>query len=57
MIDSLASDTDLNRRNETMVNIWKILQEETVYIPIHIQTLAYDEADLDIPVDISNQPS
>ncbi len=57
MIDSLASDTDLNRRNETMVNIWKILQEETIYIPIHIQTLAYAmKPDLDIPVDISNQP-
>nr|PZN80813.1 MAG: peptide ABC transporter substrate-binding protein [Pseudomonadota bacterium] len=57
MIDSLTSEADLVRRNETMVNIWRILQEETIYIPIHIQTMTYAmKPDLEIAVDISNQP-
>lgn len=57
MIDSLSADTDLVRRNEIIASIWRILQEETIYVPIHVQTLAYAmKPDLDIPVDISNRP-
>lgn len=56
-IDGLTKETDLTRRNQTMAAIWKQLQDETIYIPIHIQTLAYAmKPDLDIPVDINNQP-
>jgi peptide/nickel transport system substrate-binding protein len=54
---SLTQETDLTKRNQTIAAMWKVLQDETIYIPIHIQTLAYGmKPDLDIPVDISNQP-
>src|SRR5690606_34789190 len=57
MIASLTTETDLNKRNEIIAQMWKTLQGETIYIPIHIQTLAYAmKPDLEIPVDISNQP-
>ncbi len=57
LIDGLSQETDLSRRNQTIAAIWKVLQDEMIYIPIHIQTLAYAmKADIDIPVDISNQP-
>ena len=33
------------------------MSDEVIYIPIHIQTLAYAmKSDLDIPVDLSNAP-
>ena len=57
LIDGLSQETDLNRRNQTIAAIWKVLSDEAIYIPIHIQTLAYAmKPDLDIAVDISNQP-
>lgn len=57
LTDGLSSETDLNKRNETIAQMWKVLQDETIYIPIHIQTLAYAmKPDLEISVDISNQP-
>jgi len=53
----LTRDTDLTKRSQTIAQVWKVLQDETIYIPIHIQTLAYAmRPELDIPVDISNQP-
>jgi peptide/nickel transport system substrate-binding protein len=57
LITGLTQETDLSRRNQTIAAIWKVLADETIYIPIHIQTLAYAmKPDLDIPVDISNLP-
>ena len=57
LIDGLSQETDLNRRNQTIAAIWKVLQDEMIYVPIHIQTLAYAmKPDLEITVDISNQP-
>jgi peptide/nickel transport system substrate-binding protein len=57
MTESLVHETDLTKRNQTIAHMWKILQDETIYIPIHIQTLAYAmKPEFDIPVDISNQP-
>jgi peptide/nickel transport system substrate-binding protein len=53
----LTKETDLTKRNQDIAKAWKIVQDETLYIPIHIQTLAYAmKPDLDIPVDISNAP-
>ncbi|SHM05670.1 peptide/nickel transport system substrate-binding protein [Roseovarius litoreus] len=39
MIVSLASETDLAKRNETIQSIWNVVQEEQLYIPIHHQVL------------------
>ena len=54
---SLESETDLKKRDATIAQLWKVLHDETLYIPIHIQTLAYGmKTNVDIAVDISNQP-
>jgi peptide/nickel transport system substrate-binding protein len=41
MIDGLAALTDQQSRNAVIAKIWAILQAETIYIPLHHQTLAY----------------
>jgi peptide/nickel transport system substrate-binding protein len=56
-IESLSSETDTAKRNATIAEIWKKVQDETYYLPIHHQMLAYAmKANLDIPVDPENQP-
>jgi len=54
---SLNSEIDLDKRNATIAKIWSILQEDTIYLPLHIQALSYGmKNNLDVPVDITNQP-
>ncbi len=38
-IVSLASETDLEARNATINDIWTVVQEEALYVPIHHQVL------------------
>ncbi|WP_349369694.1 ABC transporter substrate-binding protein [Salinarimonas sp.] len=57
MIKSLASETDLAARDATIADIWAQVKEDTIYLPVHTQTLAYAMSDtFDIPVDAENQP-
>jgi peptide/nickel transport system substrate-binding protein len=57
LIAALTRQIDLTQRNQAIAQIWRQVQDEGMYVPLHIQTLAYAmKADLDIPVDISNQP-
>ena len=54
---SLESETDLKKRDATIAQLWKILHDEAIYIPLHIQTLAYGmKKNVNIDVDISNSP-
>lgn len=54
-IEALTSEVDLKKRDAMVAEIWKQLHEETIYIPIHNQTLAYAMKDsLDIPVSPQN---
>ena len=39
-IDSLAAEPDIAKRNATIAEIWDVLQEETIYLPIHNQMKA-----------------
>jgi peptide/nickel transport system substrate-binding protein len=56
-IDALTRQTDLTQRNQAIAQIWRQVQDEGMYVPLHIQTLAYAmKAEIEIPVDISNQP-
>lgn len=49
-IVSLTGETDLEKRNATIGEIWKALHEDAVYIPVHHQTLAHGmKADWEIP--------
>ncbi|GAW33177.1 periplasmic dipeptide transport protein precursor [Roseovarius sp. A-2] len=38
-IASLASETDLDKRNATIAEIWNTVQDEVLYLPIHHQVL------------------
>jgi len=55
MIQSLSVETDAERRNDTIARIWQMLQEETVYLPVHNQVLAYAmKKEWDFPVSPQN---
>jgi peptide/nickel transport system substrate-binding protein len=57
LIEGLSTETDLAKRTETMQRLWARLADELIYIPIHIQTIAYAmRADIDLAVDVLNQP-
>ncbi|RVT82832.1 ABC transporter substrate-binding protein [Rhodobacteraceae bacterium CCMM004] len=38
-IVALASETDLEKRNEMIGEIWQVVQDEALYVPIHHQVL------------------
>ena len=44
-IEALASETDLDKRNQMIADIWKVAQEEIVYLPIHHQVLNWGMKD------------
>ena len=57
MILSLASNTDLDQRNADIAAIWRVVQDEQLYIPIHHQVLNWAMGDnVGIEVDPENQP-
>ena len=54
-IQSLTSEIDTAKRNATIAKIWQTLGDETIYIALHHQMLAYAmKKDLDIPVSPEN---
>ncbi|WP_136440480.1 ABC transporter substrate-binding protein [Pacificoceanicola onchidii] len=56
-IKSLASNTDLDARNADIAAIWRVVQDEQLYIPIHHQVLNWAmEEGLGIDVDPNDQP-
>jgi peptide/nickel transport system substrate-binding protein len=40
-IKSLATETDLAKRDATIAEIWKTIQEDRVFLMVHNQLLAY----------------
>ena len=42
---ALASETNLDKRNDMIAAIWKQVQEDIVYLPIHHQVLNWGMAD------------
>ena len=44
-IEALASETDLPRRNGMIADIWKVVQDGHLYLPIHHQVLNWGMAD------------
>ena len=38
-IEALASETDLEKRNQMIGEIWEVVQSEALYVPIHHQVL------------------
>ncbi|MDF3415842.1 ABC transporter substrate-binding protein [Sulfitobacter sp. M57] len=56
-IESLASNTDLDARNADIASIWRTIQDEQLYVPIHHQVLNWGMSDgVGIEVDPEDQP-
>lgn len=56
-IDGLNSETDQAKRNATIADIWKEIQANNVYAPVHMQFIAYaTRRGFNIPVDVENTP-
>ena len=56
-IKSLASNTDLEARNADIASIWRVVQDEQLYIPIHHQVLNWGMSNkVGIEVDPEDQP-
>jgi len=56
-IVSLASETNLDKRNMTIAEIWNTIQGETIYLPIHHQILNWGmSSGIDFPVQPEDQP-
>ena len=56
-IKSLASNTDLDVRNSDIADIWRVVQDEVLYIPVHHQVLNWGMAEgVGIEVDPEDQP-
>lgn len=56
-IESLASNTDLDARNKDIADIWRVVQDEALYIPIHHQVLNWGMSEkVGIEVDPEDQP-
>jgi len=57
-IRSLATETDLGKRNATIAEIWNTIQKDRVFLMVHNQLLAYASKDrVNIAVHPENQPS
>lgn len=57
MIVSLGSETDLEKRAESVAAIWNEVQSETIYLPIHHQILNWGMNDaIEFPVQPEDQP-
>lgn len=56
-IASLSSNTDLAARNADIAAIWRVVQDEALYIPVHHQVLNWGMAEgVGIDVDAEDQP-
>ena len=57
MIQSLGSETDIAKRNDTIAKIWQVVQDEQIYLPIHNQVLNWGmKESIDFPVQPEDQP-
>ncbi|MEL6310946.1 MAG: ABC transporter substrate-binding protein, partial [Pseudomonadota bacterium] len=56
-IQTLASETDLDKRNATIAEIWEEVQGDILYLPVHHQVLNWGmKDDVDFPVQPEDQP-
>lgn len=56
-IKSLASETDIDKRNQTIAEIWEQVQADVLYLPIHHQVLNWGmDADIEFNVQPEDQP-
>lgn len=57
MIQAMTSETDLDVRNQMIADVWEIVQEEMMYLPIHHQVLNWAMKDnIEFNVQAEDQP-
>ncbi|UYN98585.1 MAG: ABC transporter substrate-binding protein [Devosia sp.] len=57
-IISLGTETDFDKRNATIAEIWEVVKADRVLLPVHNQVLAYAMRDgITLPVQPENQPN
>ena len=57
LIDGIAVETDLSKRDDMIDQAWHRLKDAMVYIPLHHQGLAWTMKEtLDLPIQADNQP-
>jgi peptide/nickel transport system substrate-binding protein len=55
IIQSLSGEVDTAKRNGAIAKIWSIVQDETIYLPVHNQVLTYAmKKEWDFPVSPAN---
>lgn len=56
-IQSLGSEVDLEKRNATIAEIWQVVQDQQLYLPLHNQVLNWGQkSNIDFPVQPEDQP-
>jgi len=56
-IESLETEIDIDKRNATIAEIWDVVQQDRVLLPLHNQLLAYaTRKGVNIEVHPENQP-
>ncbi len=56
-IDGLNSEVDIAKRNASIADIWKQIQAEGIYAPVHMQFIAGAmRQEWNIPTDVENTP-
>lgn len=54
-IISLSSESDVAKRNDTIKQIWDVVQKERFYIPLHDQVIHFASVkSIDVPVHPDN---
>ena len=57
LIDAMTREIDPGKRDEMVSQVWSMVQEDTVYLPIHHQMLNWAMKDnIDFPVQSENYP-
>ena len=57
LIEALPIELDLDKRNAKMAELWKIVQDDIVYLPLHHQVISWGMSDkLDVPIVPNNMP-
>ena len=55
-IRSLRTEIDPTRRNATIAMLWQRLKAQTIYVPLHNQTITHAMREaFNVPIDVSNQ--
>jgi peptide/nickel transport system substrate-binding protein len=56
-IKALPSETDLAKRDQLIADVWKVVQDEVVYLPLHHQVLNWAmKSNIEFPVQGEDQP-